>query len=208
MRWYRAFQMSNDGTTVIMKDGVRFGAGSSASPNTLAAGERGTNSYYTSTATSDTVYARYHYLAGTGAGAEFIGGRDKVVLSAVAGNAHGNHSTVEVTSTGCVTGLCTAVRGNIVFSTDTAITGGTYYGVMAELYPAGNTSALPTASNACLCCSVPAGTALDLVANAIAFSGTDGAGKMIYTHAPTTLAGSVKILVNGVVKHLPFYTTE
>ena len=208
MRWYRAFQMSADGTTVTMKPGVTFGAGSSTSPNTLAAGERGTNAYYTSAATSDTVYGRYHYLAGTGVGAEFIGGRDKVVLSAAAGNAYGNHSTVEVTSTGYATGQCAAVRGNIVFATDTVVPFGTYYGVMGELFPAGATSALPT-SNACVCCSVPTGTALDLVANAMAFNGADASTKMIYTHNPgATFSGSIKILVNGAKRWLYFASAE
>jgi len=201
--------MADDGTTVTMKDGVRFGAGSATSPNTLLTDERGTNNYYTSAATSGTNYARYTYLAGTGIGAEFIAGRDKCVLSAIAGNAHGNHSTVEVTSTGRVTGLCTGVRGNIVFATDTAVTGGTYYGVMAELFPAGNTSALPTASNACLCCSVPTGTALDLVANAFSFAGADGTGKMIYTHtAGGTQHGTIRVIINGVKKWIPFMQAE
>jgi hypothetical protein len=209
MRWYRAFQMSDDGTTVTMKNGVRLAAGSSTSPNTLTAGQRGTNAYYTSSATSDTVYARYHYLAGTGIGAEFIGGRDKVVLSAAAGNAHGNHSSVEVKNTGYVSGLCTGVRGNIVFSTDTAVANGTYYGVMAELYPAGNTSALPAGSNACLGLNIQSGTALDLVGNFISFSGADASTKGIYTHNPgNTFQGSIKILVNGVKKWLYFAGAE
>ena len=208
MRWYRAFQMSDDGTTVTMKTGVTFGAGSSTSPNTLLTGERGTNAYYTSAATTGTVYGRYHYLAGTGVGAEFIAGRDKCVLSAAAGNAYGNHSTVEVTSTGYATGQCAAVRGNIVFATDTVVPQGTYYGVMAEIYPIGNTGALPAASNACLCINSQGGTAMDLVANAIAFNGTDGSGKMIYTHAPTTLAYAIKVRINGVKAYLGAYTTE
>ena len=209
MRWYRAFQMSADGTTVTMKDGVTFGAGSSTSPNTLAADARGSNSYFTSAATSGTTYGRYHYLAGTGAGAEFIGGRDKVVLSAAAGNAAGNHSTVEVTSTGYATGLCAGVRGNIVFATDTVVPNGTYYGVMAELYPAGNTSALPTASNACLGLNIQTGTALDLVGNFISFSGADASTKGIYTHNPgNTFSGAIKILVNGAKRWLYFASAE
>jgi hypothetical protein len=49
---------------------------------------------------------------------------------------------------------------------------------------------------------------MDLVANAIAVNGTDGSGKMIYTHAPTTLAGSIRVLINGVAKYIPFYSTQ
>jgi hypothetical protein len=183
--------------------------GSTGTPCPInTADDKGVALYFSSTATSGTTYGEYIRLDGNGAGAEFIGGRRKVLLGAAAGNAHGGHDTVEVTSTAYVTGLCTGVRGNIVFATDTAVANGTYYGVMAELYPAGATSALPAASNACLCCSVPTGTALDLVANAIAFNGADGSGKMIYTHAPTTLAYAIKIRINGVKAYLGAYTTE
>jgi hypothetical protein len=80
--------------------------------------------------------------------------------------------------------------------------------MMAEIYTGGNTSALPSTSNACLGISLKAGTAMDLVGNAIAFSGTNGDGKMIFTGAPVTLEGSVRILVNGAVKYLPYYSTH
>lgn len=43
---------------------------------------------------------------------------------------------------------------------------------------------------------------------AISFASADGSGKTIYTHVPTTLEGSIKVLVNGVAKYIPFYTTE
>lgn len=206
MRWYRAFKMSDDGTTVTMKSGIGFGAGTSASPSTLTASQRGNAVYYTSAATSGETYARYHKITATaGSTGEFIAGRDRTVLSAAVGNAHGAHDSLEVSSTGYVTGLGTAVRGNIVM-TNTAVPQGTYYAVMGELYPGGNTSALPTASNACLCCSVPAGTAIDAVANAIAFVGTDSATSMIYsaTDATPDWTGSIRILVNGAKRYLHF----
>jgi len=102
------------------------------------------------------------------------------------------------------------LRGNIVFASDTVVPQGTYYGVMAELYPAGATSALPTASNACLCCSVPTGTALDLVANAIAFNGADGTGKMIMsaTDSSPDWTGSIRVLVNGAKRFIHFTSAE
>jgi len=153
-------------------------------------------------------YARKNTLYGTGAGAEFIAGRDRTILSAAAGNAHGSHSTLEVNSTSYVTGLGTGSRSNIVFSADTVVPQGTYYGLLAEIYPIGNTGALPAASNACLGINAAAGTASDLTANAISFTGTDGSGKMIYTHAPTTLAYAIKCRVNGVKAYLGLYTTE
>jgi hypothetical protein len=198
--------------TVRVREGVILSlrpnivTGTSASPLAMnTAGQIGQASYYSTTATSDTTYGRYNKLTASGIGVEAIGGRDKVVLSAAAGNAHGSHDTLEVTSTGYVTGLGTAIRGNIVFGSDTVVPQGTYYAVMAEIYAAGNTSALPT-SNACLCCSVPAGTAIDAKANAIAFSGTDGATSMIYsaTDATPDWTGSIRILVNGAVRYLHF----
>jgi len=193
-----------------MADGVSFGAGNSTTSNTLAAGAIGMPTYYTSAATSSTTYGRKNTLYGTGAGAEFIGGRDRTILSAIAANAHGYHGTLEVNSTGRVTGLGTGIRGNIVFSTDTLVTGGTYYGVMGEIYPIGATGALPAGSNACLCASAPTGTASDLVVNALAVNGADGTGKMIYTATDTTVThtGSIRILVNGAIRYIHFASAQ
>jgi len=202
MRWYRAFQMTDDGKSVTMKEGVTFGAGTSAAPSSLSASDRGNAAYFTTAATSGETYARYHKLTATGAGGEAIAGRDRLVLSAIVANAHGAHDSLEVSSTGRVSGLGTAIRGNIIIS-DTAVAAGTYYGILAEIFASGNTSALPSASNACLGINLQPGTAIDLVGNAIAFSGTDGSGKMIYTHNPgNTFSGSIRILVNGAVRYL------
>jgi hypothetical protein len=211
MRWYRSFLMTDDGKTVTMKDGIAFGAGNSTTSNTLAASGIGQPTYYTSAATTGTTYGYYNKLTGTGAGAEFIAGRNKTVLSAAAGNAHGTHSTLEVTSTGYVTGMGTASRANIVFGTDTVVPQGTYYGLLAEIYPIGNTGALPAGSNACLGINAAAGTASDLTANAISFGGTSGSGKMIYTHSITvgaTAVSSIRVLYNGVVGYMYIYSAQ
>jgi hypothetical protein len=178
----------------------------SAAPLAInTANDIGLATYWSTSATSGTTYGRYNKLTASGIGVEAIGGRDRVILTAAAGNAHGVHHTLEVTSTGYVTGLGTAVRGNIVFGTDTVVPAGTYYAVMGEIYAAGNVSSMPT-SNACLCCSVPAGTEIDKVANAIAFSGTDSATSMIYsaTDATPDWTGSIRILVNGAIRYLHF----
>lgn len=186
----------------------RLVIGSSASPVAIgAADEMEFKRYYSTAMTSGTNYVDYIRLDVSGAGVEGIAGRRKTLLTgATVGNAHGGHDTLEVTSTGMVTGLGTGLRGNVVFASDTAVTTGTYYGVMAEIYPAGNTSALPAGSNACLCCSAPAGTALDAVVNAIAFNGTDGATSMIYsaTDASPDWTGSIRILVNGAIRYLHY----
>lgn len=185
----------------------KLNLGNASNSIALETGGKGVSSYVSNVATSGETYAIYAKNTGTGAGAETIGSRARAVISAAASNAHGSHDSLELgSSTGNVTGLGTAHRANIIVP-NRAVAAGTYYGVLAELYPSGNTAALPANSNACLGINAQPGTAMDLVANAISFSGTDGTGKMIYTHAPTTLEGSIRILVNGVAKYLPFYTT-
>ena len=171
----------------------------------------GIETYWSTSATSGTSYGYYNKLTASGIGVEAIAGRDRTVLSAAAANAHGGHHSLEVTSTGYVTGLGTGVRGNIVFATDTVVPNGTYYGVFAEIYPIGNTGALPAASNACLGINAQTGTANDLVANAIAFNGADGSGKMLYTHSITvgaTAITSIRVRVNGVVGYMYVYSAQ
>ena len=46
------------------------------------------------------------------------------------------------------------------------------------------------------------------IACAFSFQGTDAKGNMIYTSAPSSLEGSIRILINNVVHYLPYYTTE
>lgn len=173
----------------------------------MATGEKLMQVYGASTATSGEDYAGYFKLAASGAAGESIATRSRTVLTAAKANAHGSHDSLELGTGGSVTGLGTAIRGNIIVP-DSAVAAGTYYGIMAEIYTGGNTSALPANSNAALCINVVAGTAMDLVANAIAFNGTDGDGKMIYTSAPQTLEGSIRVLINGTAKYIPFYTTQ
>jgi len=202
---------SDDGREVSANfDKFVLGGTSVSAPKPLnTAGEIGQLSWYSSTATSGTTYGQYIGLLGNGAGSEQIASRSKCLLATAGiGNAHGLHATLELDTTyGDVTGLGTGLRGNLVVA-DRAIAQGTYYGMMAEIYALGDTAALPAGSNACLCLNVQPGTAMDLVANAIAVNGTDGSGKMIYTHAPTTLAGSIRVLINGVAKYIPFYSTQ
>lgn len=208
---YRLVKRDNDETSLTLDSSVKhLYWGSTGTPNPInTADDKGVAFYFSSSATSGTTYGEYIRLDGSGVGAEFIGGRRKVMLSGAAGNAHGGHDTVEVKSTGYATGLCTGLRGNIVFTTDTVVPYGTYYAVMGEIYPAGNTSALPT-SNACLCCSAPTGTALDTKVNAIAFNGADGSGKMIYTSPDTDAASSVSVrcTVNGTAVYMHLYAAQ
>ena len=181
-------------------------AGTVGSPLALStANQSGIKEYYTTALTTGTTYGHYTLLTSTGAGVEAIAMRSKVYLStAAAANAHGHHATLELdASAGNVTGLGTGLRGNLVLP-NRAIAVGTYYGILAEIYAGGSSSAVPAGSNACLCCNAQTGTALDLVVNAIAFGGADGSGKMIYTagEAMPAATGSIRILVNGAIKYL------
>lgn len=185
----------------------KMGIGNSSVSIPMAANEKLMQVYGASSATSGEDYAGYFKLAASGAAGESIATRSRTVLTAAKANAHGSHDSLELSTGGSVTGLGTAIRGNLIVP-NSAIAAGTYYGMMAEIYTGGNTSALPAGSNAALCINVVAGTAMDLVANAIAFNGTNGDGKMIFTGAPVTLEGSIRILVNGVQKYLPYYSTH
>ena len=180
--------------------------GTVGSPVALStANQSGFKEYYTTALTTGTTYGHYTMLTSTGVGVEAIAARSRTYLStAAAANAHGSHASLEIdTSAGSVSGLGTGLRGNIVLP-NRAIAAGTYYGVYAELYAGGNTTALPANSNACLGINSQPGTAMDLVANAIAFNGTDATGAMIYTagEAAPAVVGSIRILVNGAIKYL------
>ncbi len=193
------------------RDDALENVGNSTTPMALARVDQvGHHKYYSTAQTSGTNYGNYTRMDASGAGVEAIAGRNKTLLTAAGiGNAHGGHDTLETdTAAGAITGLGTGFRGNVVVA-NRAHTTGTWYGVMAEIYPLGNTAALPAGANACLGINAQAGTAMDLVANAISFSGTDGTGKMIYTNADAdTAVGSIRILVNGAVKFLRFYAAE
>lgn len=203
------FTGQTPGTTTT---GTVIKVGTSADPFNLdTAGQSGTKEFFSTAATSDTTYGSYRRLDVSGAGVEGICGRDKTLLTAAGiANAHGRHDTLELdTSAGSVTGLGTGHRGNLVVA-DRAIAAGTYYGAMAEIYALGNSAALPAGSNACLGINLQPGTAMDLVGNAIAFNGTDGAGKMIVsaTDSSPDWTGSIRILVNGAKRYIHFTSAE
>jgi hypothetical protein len=205
---YRLVQRNNSETSLTLDSSVKYlYRGSTGTPVTLStADDKAEAYYYTASATSGTTYGQYIRIDGAGAGSEVIAGRHKVLLTlAAVGNAHGHHATLEMdTSAGHITGLGTGLRGNVVVP-NRAIAAGTYYGVMAEIYPLGTSAALPAGSNACLAISCPTSTAMDAVANAISFSGGDDTTSMIHTHTSApTVTGYIRILVNGAVRYLTF----
>jgi hypothetical protein len=197
-----------DGTTGTIGTAIQIGT--TAVPIALdTAGQTGIKAFFSSTATSDTTYGMYLRLDATGAGVEAIAGRFKTTFSsATTGQAYGIHATVEPdASTGKITGQCAAVLGNLVMANRDFGSGGTYYGVLGQVYPAGSTMSAGKIS--CLGANCVTGTGIDTKCAAISFDGADGSTKMIYTHNPgNTFTGSVKVLVNGAVRYLYTATNE
>jgi hypothetical protein len=209
MSWmYRLIQRATDETSLTLDSSVKhLYWGSTGTPCPInTADDKGVALYFSSSAASGTTYGQYVRLDATGAGVEAIAGRFKTTISSnTTGQAYGIHATVEPgTSTGKITGQCAAVLGNLVMADRAFGSGGTYYGVLAQVYPAGNVT---TAGNiSCLGLSCPTGTEIDKVVYAINISGGDATGSMIYTATNThqTFVGSIRILVNGVVRYLHF----
>jgi len=194
--------------------GVAERIGTSGSPVAMSvAGQRGAQEYYSTTATSDTSYGRYIQLKALAAGLEAIALRSRTMLSiAAVGNAHGMHATLELdTSAGSVTGLGTGLRANLVLPGRAVAAGGTYYGLMAEIFCAASADISPVTQHAILAVQANGdATAVGKVLNAIAFAGGDGTGKMIYTATDSapTFTGSIRILVNGAVRYLHFTSAQ
>ena len=185
--------------------------GTSSVPMPIAEGSIGYVKRYSTLTEAGGIYGEYTQLDVLAAGTQTaISGRNRVMLKADGvGNAYGRHDTLETdTLAGTVTGLGVGHRGNLVVA-NRAHAAGTWYGALAELFPLGNTAAVPAGSNAALGVNIQPGTAMDLVGNLIAFGGTDGTTKPIYTHNPgNTFSGALRILVNGAVKYLYFADSE
>ena len=187
--------------------------GTTGTPLALnTADDCGLKAYFSSTATSGTTYGHYIRLDSNGAGQEGIAGRFKTLLKKNGiGNAHGLHATLEPdTSAGAITGLGTGLRANLVLPGRALAAGGTYYGLMAEIYCPASSDISPVTRHAILNIGANGdATAVGKVLNAIAFDGADGTGKMIYTNAGTNaIAGTIRVLINGAAKYIPFFVGQ
>jgi hypothetical protein len=209
---YRLIKRNDAETSLTLDTSVQsFYHGTLASPVLFTAAGYASLRHYSSSATSGAVYGDYIQMKATAAGTQtVIPHRSRAFINiAGVGNAYGSHDTLELdTDAGAITGLGCGERGNIVVP-NRAITTGTWYGVMAEIFPLGTTAALPSNSNACLGISAPTATAMDAVVNAISFTGADGSGNMIYTHTNAgTITGYIRIIVNGAKRWIPFMSAE
>ena len=114
--------------------------------------------------------------------------------------------TATVTAGSNPTTVGVGVKGQLLLP-DRVMTG-PCFGMLAEIASSGNVSALTATNNGCLGITAGAGTALAAVVNAIAFTGTDSATSMLYTKAATPVfTGYIRILVNGVIRYIPFTST-
>ena len=190
------------------------GAGTYANPATTAVADQNMLEFRTqSTANAGDFRGLYMQadMAGVGVGGDAVRGRALITAAGTAGTVDGGAFTTEYNG-GSVAGMAAGLRGNLVVS-DAPVVGGTVYGTLAEIYALGGATDLAGATQHAIL-GIEAngdGTGVDTVLNAVAFRGnTDGGGKMINSHDPGAgnATGSIRILVNGVVRYLHFWDVE
>lgn len=149
-------------------------------------------------------------IGGAGGAGESLRG-NTVLTAAAGGTVNGCHASLDLSS-GSVTGMGTGVRAGLIVP-NSAVSGGTMYGALAEIYSNGSSSDVSGATKHAILGVAASGDATGAanVLNAIAFDGTDGTGKMIYDHtgtAPANTDGSIRILINGVPKWLMYFDQQ
>lgn len=202
------------GSAAAAAGATLLGLGTSADPIATAVADKNAVEFRSkSTATSGdhrTIYTRCE-IGGAGGAGESLRG-NTVVTAAAGGTVNGAHGSVSIGAGGSIAGMASGVRGNFLIP-DSAISGGTIYGMLAELYAEGSSSDISGAT-AHACLGIQAGgdaTGKGTVANAIAINGTDGTGEMLYEHTITTpgaAAGSVQCDFNGTTGFLYWWATE
>ena len=196
--------------------GLLFGAGTAASKASAAEAGHFIQFYLENTATSGISRGMYLRLYHNGAGATGEALRAFTTVQQIVGSAaHGAHVSLNFDTSGRCPGLGVGLRATLNVP-DRALLGGTYAALQAELYCDGNSASVAGVTEHSLLRLVVDGgnaTAQNLIKNAIAVRATaqtDGTGQMVYTHThtPGDAAGSIRILVNGVVRYLKFWAAE
>lgn len=193
-----------------------MGSGTAALPATTAVAGKNFLEFRTeSTATSGDSRAMYlrHYLAGAGASGDAL--RAFATIEAAIDTASGAHISTNFGASGSVSGLAAAARTTLHVPNSALAAAGTYTALQGEIYSDGS-SADPSAVTelaALRLANSGDGTGkgrVDDKAAIISLTGWgDGTGNAVYTHNPgNTFSGSIKILVNGVVKYLYFADSE
>lgn len=191
--------------------GILFGVGTTANPATTAVADaKFVEIRAKSTATSGDnrlMYLRYN-LAGAGASGECL--RAFTDLTAAVSTARGAHISLQVSSTGYVSGLGVGLDTQLYVGNST-VAGGTYAAVNAEIYTAGASSSLASCTSAFFRAVNNGSAAATVDDYAVLFdlSGfTSGAAKLWYDHqgtAPVNVEEWVKVRTPAGIRWLPLY---
>lgn len=179
--------------------GVKLGVSSTYPAMTSVASYKFFSHYAKTTATSGDnrlMYMRYE-MSGAGASGECF--RASTQLSAALATARGSQISLNVSATGYVTGLGVGMDAQL-YVQGIVPANGTYFAAQAEMYFDESATIAAATTHAILSIKAAGNaTAVATCLNAIAFSGTEGTGKMIYNHDSTGAAesnGSIRILVS------------
>jgi len=158
-------------------------------------------------------YMRYYMNGINATGGECL--KAGTVLGAAIGTARGGQASIEVSSTGYVTGFA-AGWDALLEVTNTAVpSGGTYCAGQSQIYMTGSSSDLSAATSHAIHRFSVAGhaTAAAKVLNAFNFDvpncADSGGGEMISPGDNiSTATGTIRVLINGDVRFIPFYSHE
>jgi len=190
------------------------GVGTSGDPATTGTASKNFLEFRTqTTATSGDSRALYIRHDFNGAGVAGEGIRSNCVINAdVAGTVNGAHLSAEIkTGGGAVSGACQGVRAGLLVP-DAALSKGTVYGAMSEIWSDGASSDVSGATKHAIHSFQASGNATGAanVLNCFSIDGIDASGDMIYENvaAYANWAGSIRILVNGNVRYIKYDSAE
>jgi len=198
--------------------GLLFGIGTTGDPATNATADgKFIELKCKTTATSGDCRLQYmrYYMNGINAtGGECL--KAGTVLGAAIGTARGEQASIEVSSTGYVTGFACGMDALLEVTNTAVPSGGTYCAGQSQVFMTGSSSDLSAAaSHAIHRFSVAGGSAVAeaKVLNAFNFDVTNcadaGGGEMVSPGANEgATTGTIRILINGDIRYLAYYSHE
>jgi len=198
--------------------GLLFGIGTTGDPATNATADgKFIELKCETTATSGDCRLQYmrYYMNGINAtGGECL--KAGTVLGAAIGTARGEQASIEVSSTGYVTGFACGMDALLEVTNTAVPSGGTYCAGQSQVFMTGSSSDLSAAaSHAIHRFSVAGGSAVAeaKVLNAFNFDVTNCAdadgGEMVSPGANEgATTGTIRILINGDIRYLAYYSHE
>ena len=196
--------------------GLLMGIGTTSSPATAAtANGKFIELRCESTATSGDCrlqYMRYFMNGINATGGECL--KAGTVLGAAIGTARGEQASIEVSSTGYVSGFACGLDGLLEVANSAVPSGGTYCAGQSQIWMTGSSSDLSAAtSHALHRFSVSGGSAAAeaKVLNAFNFDvancADSGGAEMISPGANEgTTTGTIRVLINGDIRYLAYYS--